>query len=185
VSTLVDSGRFEDESGTWHYLITEYLPGTDLFSSLAALNEDQQERIGLEFVRFLGKLHSITGSYRDIGHYIPTIPRYHGSWIEGHQEYLGLLERHIDEVVLCPDSVETIAKSFSFIRSHIGSLEYQCGPVPLHNDLHPRNIIVHDGCLSGVIDWECSQFGEPDFDLTHLVHWSLFPPMEVMSGENH
>ncbi len=46
----------------------------------------------------------------------------------------------------------------------------------LHNDFHPKNIIVRDGEFSGVIDWECSQFGEADFDLCHLIHWCLFPP---------
>ncbi len=27
-----------------------------------------------------------------------------------------------------------------------------------------------------MIDWECSQYGEADFDLCHLVHWCLYPP---------
>jgi hypothetical protein len=27
-----------------------------------------------------------------------------------------------------------------------------------------------------VIDWECSQFGEADFDLCHFIHWCLYPP---------
>ena len=30
--------------------------------------------------------------------------------------------------------------------------------------------------FSGVIDWECSQFGEVDFELSHLIHWCLYPP---------
>ncbi|MBZ0296898.1 MAG: hypothetical protein K8L99_30335, partial [Anaerolineae bacterium] len=30
--------------------------------------------------------------------------------------------------------------------------------------------------FSGVIDWECSQFGEADFELCHLIHWCLYPP---------
>ena len=30
--------------------------------------------------------------------------------------------------------------------------------------------------FSGVIDWECSQFGEADFELCHLIHWYLYPP---------
>jgi hypothetical protein len=27
-----------------------------------------------------------------------------------------------------------------------------------------------------VIDWECSQYGEADFDLCHLIHWCAYPP---------
>jgi len=55
-------------------------------------------------------------------------------------------------------------------------LEYQTGPCLLHNDLHPKNIIVDSGRLTGIIDWECSQYGEADFELTHLFQWSIFPP---------
>lgn len=27
-----------------------------------------------------------------------------------------------------------------------------------------------------MIDWECSQFGEADFELCHLIHWCVYPP---------
>lgn len=46
----------------------------------------------------------------------------------------------------------------------------------LHNDFHPRNILLDRGRFSGVIDWECSQFGEADFDLCHVIHWCSYPP---------
>jgi aminoglycoside phosphotransferase (APT) family kinase protein len=55
-------------------------------------------------------------------------------------------------------------------------LDHQTGPVVLHNDFHPRNILLDRGTFSAVIDWECSQYGEPDFDLCHLIHWTLYPP---------
>lgn len=54
-------------------------------------------------------------------------------------------------------------------------MEYQTGAKLLHNDFHPKNIIIHEGRLAGIIDWECSQFGESDFELTHLLHWYIYP----------
>ena len=30
--------------------------------------------------------------------------------------------------------------------------------------------------MAGIIDWECSQFGEADFELAHLFHWCIYPP---------
>ena len=42
-------------------------------------------------------------------------------------------------------------------------------------DFHPKNIIIHEGQLAGIIDWECSQFGEADFELAHLFHWCIYP----------
>lgn len=47
-----------------------------------------------------------------------------------------------------------------------------------------KNIIIHNNALSGVIDWECTQYGEFDFDLIHLLHWSLFPPTKAVDMRN-
>lgn len=62
-----------------------------------------------------------------------------------------------------------------YIDNNISSLEYQAGARLLHNDFHPKNIIIHEGQLAGIIDWECSQFGEADFELAHLFHWCIYP----------
>ncbi len=52
------------------------------------------------------------------------------------------------------------------------------GPrVWLHGDLHPANILVHDGRISGVIDFGDMTAGDPAIDLS--VAWMLLP------GEYH
>ena len=66
--------------------------------------------------------------------------------------------------------------AFHFLEAAESALDFQTGPVLLHNDLHPKNILLNQGKFSGVIDWECSQFGEADFELCHLIHWCVFPP---------
>jgi aminoglycoside phosphotransferase (APT) family kinase protein len=43
----------------------------------------------------------------------------------------------------------------------------------LHGDLHPANILVHDGALSAVIDFGDITAGDPATDLS--VAWMLFP----------
>ena len=43
----------------------------------------------------------------------------------------------------------------------------------LHGDLHPRNVIVADGRLAGVIDWGDLCVGDPATDLA--AAWMLFP----------
>ena len=63
-------------------------------------------------------------------------------------------------------------------------MDYEEGPVLLHNDFHFKNIIIDNDELSGIIDWECSQFGERDFELIHLLHWSLFPPSKDMDTKD-
>lgn len=46
-------------------------------------------------------------------------------------------------------------------------------PVWVHGDLHPANILVHDGQLSGVIDFGDLTAGDPAADLS--VAWMLLP----------
>ncbi len=46
-------------------------------------------------------------------------------------------------------------------------------PVWLHGDLHPANILVHEGRISGVIDFGDVTSGDPATDLS--VAWMLRP----------
>jgi len=113
--------------------------------------------------------------YYDIGHYIPTIPRWGKTWKEGHLEYVGVLRNGLNNKITDSADKKTISTAFDYIYANIKSLEYQKGAKLLHNDFHPKNIIVHEGRLSGVTDWECSQFGEADFELSRLFDWCVYP----------
>ncbi|MEF2293827.1 aminoglycoside phosphotransferase family protein [Virgibacillus dokdonensis] len=42
------------------------------------------------------------------------------------------------------------------------------GPSFVHMDFRPANIIVHDGSISGVIDFESARFGSTEIDFTKL-----------------
>jgi aminoglycoside phosphotransferase (APT) family kinase protein len=77
---------------------------------------------------------------------------------------------------LKPDSIQVFQSTNRFLQASSAALDAQTGPKLLHNDFHPRNILLSQGKFSGVIDWECSQFGEADFELCHLIHWCLYPP---------
>jgi aminoglycoside phosphotransferase (APT) family kinase protein len=50
---------------------------------------------------------------------------------------------------------------------------YDGPPVWLHGDLHPANILVNDGQVSGVIDFGDITAGDPAGDLS--VAWMLLP----------
>jgi aminoglycoside phosphotransferase (APT) family kinase protein len=51
---------------------------------------------------------------------------------------------------------------------------YDGPPLWLHGDLHPSNILVNDGQVSGVIDFGDITAGDPASDLS--VAWMLLPP---------
>lgn len=162
----------------YHYIITDYVQGTELWSVLQHLTDKDKYNIGKEIAQFLNDLHRITDDYYDIGHYIPTVPRYKKSWQEGHLEYANILQKESSGLDLELSSKKIIAEAFDYIYGNIDALGYQAGAKLLHNDFHPKNIIVNEGRLAGVIDWECSQYGEADFELSHLFHWCIYPTIK-------
>ena len=171
------SGSFAISDTKYNYVIIDYVQGDELWSVIQNFTDEEKYNIGKEIAQFLDELHSITDVYYDIGHYIPTILRYKKSWKDGHLEYVSILRNGLSAMDLEINSQKTVSKAFDYIYANIEALEYQAGARLLHNDFHPKNIIIHERKLAGVIDWECSQFGEADFELTHLFHWCVYPPV--------
>ena len=55
----------------------------------------------------------------------------------------------------------------------VAAPEWQGPPVWVHGDLHPANVVVSDGTLSGVIDFGSLFAGDPAWDLA--AAWVLLP----------
>ena len=92
VSKIYSSGSFTVSSQKYHYVLFDYLKGDELWSVAPNLTNKEQYNIGKEIAQFLSELHLITDEYYDIGHYIPTIPRWGKTWKEGHLEYAEILK---------------------------------------------------------------------------------------------
>ena len=173
---LHSTGQFELESEIYHYAIVDFIAGEELWSEVSNLNTEQQSQLGQSIADFLTDLHQIKGKTYDIGHYIPTIPQFTGAWKEGHLEYISYLEKNVPVAKYTIESQAVIQKAFDYLKENINALDFDNGAVLLHNDFHPKNMIIDDGELVGVIDWECSQFGEADFELSNLFQWCFYPP---------
>jgi thiamine kinase-like enzyme len=152
------------------------LPGDDFVNVHQETTEAQQKHFGENIAGFLDKLQQFNGSQYDIGLYVAALPHFSGTWRDGHQNYWELLRQASEKLCLKPDSVQVFERAYRFLQASIAALDFQAGPKLLHNDFHPKNILLSNGEFSGVIDWECSQFGEADFELCHLIHWCLYPP---------
>lgn len=176
VPKIRHTGILEREDGPLHYTLLTLLPGDDFVNVYAATSPAQQEQLGVQVATFLDGLHQITGARYDIGLYVPILPDYSGTWRAGHQEYWEILNQGAAQIELKPESRHVFERAFAYLRSSGPALDFQSGPKLLHNDFHPKNLLLDQGCFSGVIDWECSQFGEADFELCHLIHWCLYPP---------
>ncbi len=157
-----------------YYVLVDFMPGDSLFNAIHNMTDTQVLTVSEEIVHFLDALHQTQDSTYDIGHYIGTIPRFVGSWKEGHEQYVQLLYDQMMQLSLDSFEKQTVDSAFDVLKQSTHFLVYQNGARLLHNDLHPQNIIINNGHLAGIIDWECSQYGESDFELVHLVHWNLF-----------
>jgi aminoglycoside phosphotransferase (APT) family kinase protein len=168
-------GRFRSHNN-YYYTILNMLPGIDFIDAVSHMTGKEQETLGEAVSDFLDALHSITGPCYDIGHYVPLVPHFAGTWKQGHKHYWEYLKDQVKTITISKKGKDRIHEAFHSLNSMVDVLGFEVGPHLLHNDFHPKNIIVQDGIFSGVIDWECSQFGEPDFEMCHLIHWCLYPP---------
>jgi aminoglycoside phosphotransferase (APT) family kinase protein len=178
VPHVINASTQSIEGITIYYLILEYIQGTELFSVYNNLSDQNIHEIGTRISDFLTDLHNLKGGKYDIGHYIPIIPSHDKSWRTGHELYWDYIYKGLKEIQLSNSLEKLLVLSDEYIKSNITCLDYQSGPTLLHNDFHFKNIVIHNNAFSGVIDWECSQYGEMDFELIHLLHWSLFPPVK-------
>lgn len=176
VSKILHVGEVKSNSGSIYYTLLTLLPGGDFVDVFQKTTLAQQKQFGQDVADFLDSLEKISGTHYDIGLYIPAVPHFSGTWREGHQTYWEILEQGAGQLHLKPESSQVFASAFQFLQASMRALDFQAGPKLLHNDFHPKNLLLHQGRFSGVIDWECSQFGEADFELCHLIHWCVYPP---------
>lgn len=176
VPRIIHTGMLQRAARPIYYTLLTLLPGDDFVIIYPHTTHAQQTQLGREVARFLDTLHEQAGTQYDIGLYVPAIPNFSGTWREGHQQYWGRLKQDTEKIALKAESIRVFQSAFQYLQAASAALDFQSGPKLLHNDFHPKNILLDQGKFSGVIDWECSQFGEADFDLCHLVHWCLYPP---------
>lgn len=176
VPKIVHIGTLQQKDEPTYYTLLTLLPGDDFVNIYPATTTAQQKQLGKEVARFLDNLQAFAGTSYDIGLYVPMLPHFSGTWRDGHQKYWELFAQEAAKLPLKPDSVQIFERAYQFLYASSAALDFQTGTKLLHNDFHPKNILLDQGKFSGVIDWECSQFGEADFELCHLIHWCVYPP---------
>ncbi|HYE67526.1 MAG TPA: aminoglycoside phosphotransferase family protein [Anaerovoracaceae bacterium] len=176
VPKIIHTGILKREADSIYYTLLTLLPGDDFVNVYSEITKVQQKQLGEDIAGFLDNLQEMNGTHYDIGLYVPALPHFSGTWREGHQKYWERLKQASEKLPLKPDSIQVFKRAYGYLQATSAVLDFQTGPRLLHNDFHPRNILLYQGKFSGVIDWECSQFGEADFELCHFIHWCLYPP---------
>jgi aminoglycoside phosphotransferase (APT) family kinase protein len=149
------------EEFPWPFYATRFLPGEEAAS--APLDDEQRVAVGIDLARFLRALHAV-----ELDAELPVD-------VNGRADMPGRAEQ-IRELTarlatgglwVAPPAVEDLLEAaVALAPPRLGTL--------VHGDLYPRNFLVHEGRLSGVIDWIDLGRSDPAIDLSWL--WSAVPP---------
>ena len=140
----------------WPWWIGPWLPGDSAEASLPDDLDEAAEVLG----RFLAALH------RPAPPDAPSNP-YRGVPLADRAE---LFERGLHQLAEGVDR-ERVAAAWEV---RLSTPAWAGAALWLHGDVHPLNLLVHRGRLSGVIDFGDLTAGDPASDLA--IAWMLFPP---------
>jgi aminoglycoside phosphotransferase (APT) family kinase protein len=145
----------------WPFYASRYLPGEE--AALIELDDASRVAVGLDLARFLRALHAI-----ELEAALPVD-------VNGRADMAGRAER-IRELTgrlggsgvwVAPPAVEELLnEAVALPPPRLDGL--------VHGDLFPRNFLVHERRLSGVIDWIDLGRSDRAIDLSFL--WSFVPP---------
>jgi hypothetical protein len=112
VPKIIKTGVFEGDSINYYILLTQ-IPGVEYFTQIQHLNKQENTFLGSSIALFLDDLHQNNGKVYDIGHYVPIIKGFNGTWIDGHAKYWDYLLTNIKGLKLSIKSTNVIKEAFS------------------------------------------------------------------------
>jgi aminoglycoside phosphotransferase (APT) family kinase protein len=141
-SRPVEIGTKENEFG---YMILTYIEGFDAEEELKKYSEAIQYNIGLEAGQELLKIHKYTAS--------ENITPWYDRKLEKHQKYVEQYNRLNVKIENDVQIINYIDENIVLMKSRPNIFQ--------HDDFHVGNLIVKDGKLAGVIDFNRFDWGDP------------------------
>lgn len=167
--------KAEGHHGPFSYMVLDYKRGQELFLVYKDLSPQEKEHLAYEIVDIQKKVSTLKsnplfGSLTCYGH-----ARGHETWQGVLLENLRRSRQRIQEKALFDlkkvDAVEDLLQNYS-------SYLCQVKPQAFLDDLTTKNVLVDQGCLSGIIDLDEVCFGDPLYFVA-LTHMAL-----IFSGED-
>lgn len=151
-------GFYSSPESSYALMILEYIEGTDGEESLKDLNREDQYGIGYQAGEELKRLHRLAA---------PTAyPPWHILKKRKHAWYCR-------EFLKNPVQVEGV--DLDRVMAYVEENRYLLEGVSqtfLHDDLHPANLIIREGRLNGIIDFNRCDWGDPFHDLYKIAPFS-------------
>jgi len=150
-------------TGDQSVLLLSLVDGVTLEHAAAGISHDALDDLAGQVGRTLASIHSLAiGS--GYGNLDPNLDGRSASLGEWFIDRFRLTIKEVREHLVSDREVtETldIVENYILVRRSILS---EIKPVLLHGDFRPGNILVADGRISGIIDWEAAKSGPPAFD---------------------
>jgi len=148
-----------DANGRLYYVMTE-MPGVVLESEADAegLDPDTRRALGEDVIDVLARLHTLEPASVGLGHLSSTTP---------------YVRRQIRRAAQMWDRVGTQSPLDPLWREVCDGLDRSVPPEPpsaiVHGDYRLSNLLVRNGAVSAVLDWELAAVGDPLVDLAWLL----------------
>lgn len=160
-------GVSDDESLC--YMILDYIAGADGEEVLPLLGHTEQYNLGLDAGRELLDLHGMDG------------PRLTDPWHERLFQKYARKCAIFDEIEVDSGIID-LERVSQFIRENVRHM--RCNRESfLHDDFHPANLIISDGRLKGIIDFNRRDWGDPVHDFVKLAYFSRNVSIPFAAGQ--
>lgn len=136
--------------GSLCFMLLDFMEGTDGEAVLSGLAEQDQYRLGVQAGKELKKLHAMPAP--------ADLPDWSGAVSTKYARKVAAFDAqglHLPEIDRTHLS--------RYIRENISCIR-GTGRTFLHGDYHPANLIVRDGRLNGIIDFNRYDWGDPVHD---------------------
>ncbi|WP_083750914.1 phosphotransferase family protein [Kribbella sp. ALI-6-A] len=151
--------HLDHEGELLSFSVQRFLPGRSLDELVGVLPATELERLVLDAGEILARVHSVTPyAGRGIRHEL-RLPD---------EDAVAKISRIVAET-LDPAAAAVVERGADFLRREVTTRP--APPLSLaQGDFLPKNLLVHDGTVVGVIDWEFAGPASPAFD---LARWEV------------
>ncbi|MFE5317876.1 aminoglycoside phosphotransferase family protein [Paenibacillus sp. NPDC056579] len=151
------------------YMLLSYVEGVDASEELPHYSDSVQYQIGLEAGKELWKMHQLQA------------PRHAPDWYESK---VSKYRRYSEQYKACGVRIRDDHKMISFIDEHLELMKNRPNSFQ-HDDFHLSNLIVKEGRLAGVIDFNRYDWGDPVHEFLKIGMFSKEVSVPFSIGQIH
>lgn len=132
---------------------------------LHGMKQTMPERVFLELAEMLARLHQIPlATFSDYASKYDSPDIINGSVADAYRLNLSAWANYLEEQVHLPSPY--LLWLMNWLESNIP--QDTRPPVLVHGDFNIHNVLVDQGHISVILDWECAGFGAPEQDLAYI-----------------